>query len=113
MNRIIRVLATASALLLMTCAASAQQVPPAKTTPAKPKVKKVWTNEDVNNLRQPSDVYEEEKRKQAEEAAAKQKADAEKAAAQAPDDKDKEKEKPGLPSQDRGRSGKAGGGEAV
>jgi hypothetical protein len=98
MKRMIRFLTTATALLVLTCAAAAQQTPPPKTEPAKPKVKKVWTNDEVIDLRKPSDVYEQEKRMQAEEAAkAKQKAEADKAAPQTADDKQKDKPVDYLP----------------
>ena len=69
MKRTIRFLISASALCIFACAVGAQQAPPPKTDPAKPKAKKVWTNDDVTTLRRPSDDYEEAKRKQAEEAA--------------------------------------------
>lgn len=73
MKRTMQLLISASALCLFACAAGAQQAPPPKTDPAKPKAKRVWTNDDVTTLRQPSDVYAEEKRLKAEEAAAKAK----------------------------------------
>jgi len=73
MKRTMQLLISASALCIFACAAGAQQAPPPKTDPAKPKAKRVWTNDDVTTLRQPSDVYEEEKRLKAEEAAAKAK----------------------------------------
>jgi len=73
MKRTIQFLISASALCIFACAVGAQQAPPPKTEPAKPKAKRVWTNDDVTALRQPSDVYEEEKRLKAEEAAAKAK----------------------------------------
>ena len=73
MKRTMQLLISASALCVLVCAAGAQQAPPPKTEPAKPKAKKVWTNDDVTTLRQPSDVYEEEKRMKAEEEAAKAK----------------------------------------
>jgi chromosome segregation ATPase len=75
MKRTMQLLISASALCIMVCAAGAQQAPPPKAEPAKPKAKRVWTNDDVTTLRQPSDAYEEEKRQQAEAAAkAKEKA---------------------------------------
>ena len=70
MKRTMQLLISASALCIFACAAGAQQAPPPKTEPPKPKAKRVWTNDDVTSLRQPSDVYEEEKRLKAEEAAA-------------------------------------------
>jgi hypothetical protein len=73
MKRTMQLLISASALCIFACATGAQQAPPPKTEPAKPKAKRVWTNDDVTTLRQPSDVYEEEKRLKAEEAAAKAK----------------------------------------
>lgn len=74
MKRMIQIIVTALALGVAACAAGAQQAPPpAKAEPAKPKAKKVWSNEDVTSLRHPADVYEEKKRKQAEEEAAKAK----------------------------------------
>ncbi len=85
MKRTMQLLISASALCIFVCAAGAQQAPPPKTEPAKPKAKRVWTNDDVTTLRQPSDAYEEEKRQQAEDAAkAKEKAAAGGAAAQKP-----------------------------
>jgi predicted translin family RNA/ssDNA-binding protein len=85
MKRTMQLLISALALCVLVCAAGAQQAPPPKTEPAKPKAKRVWTNDDVTNLRQPSDVYAEEKRQQAEDAAkAKEKAAAGGAAAQQP-----------------------------
>ncbi len=88
MKRTMQVLMSASALCFLVCAVGAQQAPPPKTEPDKPKAKKVWTNDDVTTLRRPSDDYEEEKRKQAEEAAkaaqAKEKAAPGEAAAQKP-----------------------------
>ncbi|MCL4524740.1 MAG: hypothetical protein M1453_11930 [Acidobacteria bacterium] len=92
MKRMIQALVTVSALLLMTCAAGAQQAPPPKQEPAKPKVKKVWSNDDLDTLRRPADSYEEAKRKKAEEEAAqaKEKAAADKAAAAG----EKKEEKP-------------------
>ncbi len=80
MKRMIQALVTVSALLLLTCAAGAQQAPPPKQEPAKPKVKKVWSNDDLDTLRRPADAFEDEKRKKAEDEAAqaKQKAAADK-----------------------------------
>lgn len=83
--------------LLMVCAAGAQQAPPSKTEPAKPKAKRVWTNEDVGTLRKPVDEFEDAKRKQAEEEAAKQKADATKPAQQTPGEKPAPKPEDFLP----------------
>lgn len=101
MKWMIRCMTTAVALLLLTCATAAQQAPPAppaKTTPDKPKVKKVWTNDEVTTLRKPSDEYEEAKRKQAEEEAkAKQKEVADKTAPQSADEKQKNKPEDFLP----------------
>jgi chromosome segregation ATPase len=85
----------AASALCLAMAANAQQAPPSKTEPAKPKAKKVWTNDDVTTLRQPSDIYEEGKRKQADEAAAK--ASQKAATSQSPADKQKPKPKDYLP----------------
>ena len=96
MKRMMQILISASALWLVVCAAGAQQAPPAKTEPAKPKAKRVWTNDDVTTLRQPADVYEEEKRKKAEEEAAKSKEKAAAGGAAA----DAAKQKPESPEED-------------
>lgn len=96
MKSMMQILISASALCVFVCAAGAQQAPPPKTEPAKPKAKKVWTNEDVIALRQPSFAYEEEKRKKAEEEAAK-KAEAAKPATQTPGEKPEPKPEDFLP----------------
>ncbi len=57
----------AACALLMSCAVSAQQ-PPSQSESTKPKVKKVWTNEDIGNVRKPSDEYADKKAAEADKA---------------------------------------------
>lgn len=91
-----QILIAAAAFLILGFAASAQQAPPTKSPPAKPKAKRVWTNDDVGTLRKPVDEYEDAKRKQADEEAAK-KAEAAKTAAETPGEKPAPKPEDFLP----------------
>ncbi len=64
----------------LTCSAGAQQ-PPEKRPEAKPKAKRVWTNEDMGGLRGPADEYADKKAAEAEkQAQLQQKAEAGKTA---------------------------------
>lgn len=56
------------AALCLAGAAGAQQAPPSKTEPAKPKTKRVWTNEDIGTVRTVSDEYADKKAAEAEKA---------------------------------------------
>jgi uncharacterized coiled-coil protein SlyX len=84
-------------MLVLACAAGAQQAPAPKPEPPKPKAKKVWTNDDVSTLRRPVDDYEDAKRKLAEDAAAKQQAAAAKSASRSGAEKPADKPKDYLP----------------
>ena len=68
MRRTMQVLLAASVLCLASAAAAQQTPPPSQAEPAKPKAKKVWTNEDMGSVRKPEDEYADQKAAEADKA---------------------------------------------